>query len=301
MATIPVNLNGSVPEPPARPTIDVSVVTGTLNRLRLLKSCIESVRLNGFSGKIEIVAVDGGSTDGTLKWLAKQRDISTIVQPNYKIEIPGLRPRLAHSWGEFMNIGFRACQGKWVLMISDDLILSLGCIQKGFDMLERLIAQGHPVGAGALFYRDYPRELRYHVKLLPRSVVLVNHGFFLREALGNIQYIDEHSYEFYAADGDLCMRLAGVGYEIAPLDGCLADHLAHLPDFRRLFGKAKPKAVADYAAFEQRWGEPASAGSRVYSDCQPTDQSYRKLWQLAPIQCALSASIHCYSKFSQLA
>jgi hypothetical protein len=97
------------------------------------------------------------------------------------------------------------------------------------------------------------------------------------------------------------MRLAGVGYEIAPLDGCLADHLAHLPDFRRLFGKAKPKAVADYAAFEQRWGEPASAGSRVYSDCQPTDQSYRKLWQLAPIQCALSASIHCYSKFSQLA
>ena len=295
------DVSESPTDPPIHSAIDVSVVTGTLNRLRLLKPSIESVRRNGFSGKLEVIVVDGGSSDGTVKWLAQQRDIFTIVQPNYKIAGAGNVSRLAHSWGEFMNIGFRACKGKWVLMISDDLILSCGCIQKGFEMLERLGEQGDAVGAGAFFFRDYPRDLRYHVKRLPGGVVLVNHGFFLRAALKDIQYIDEHSFEFYAADGDLCMRLAGAGYEIAPLDGCLADHLAHLPDYRRLFGKAKPKAVADYAAFEQRWGEPASVGSRVYSDCQPADQSYRKLWQLAPIQCALSASIHCYSRFSQLA
>ena len=286
--------------PPIHPEIDVSVVTGTLNRLRLLKPSIESVRRNGFSGKLEIIVVDGGSSDGTVKWLAQQRDIFTIVQPNYKIAGTGQSSRLAHSWGEFMNIGFRACNGKWVLMISDDLILSHGCIEKGFEMLERLGEHGSAVGAGAFFFRDYPRDFRYHVKRLPGGVVLVNHGFFLRAALKTIQYIDEHSFEFYAADGDLCMRLARAGYDIAPLDGCLADHLAHMPNYHRLFGNVAPKGAADFAVFERRWGEPASAGSPMYSDCQPTDQAYRKLWRLAPIQCALSAAFGYYRRFSRL-
>ena len=297
---MPAESNGDSYQPPVNTAIDVSVVTGTLNRVKLLKPCIESVRNNGFSGKIEIIAVDGGSTDGTLKWLAKQRDIFTIVQPNYKIERQGQSPRLAHSWGEFMNIGFRACKGRWILMISDDLILSRGCIQKGFNMLEQALQEGQSIGAGALIYRDYPRELRYHFKRLPGGVVLVNHGFFLKEVLETIDFIDEDNFEFYAADGDLCMRIAKAGYEIVPLEGCMADHLAHLPNYRRLFRKEKPKGVSDFATFERRWGQPASSGELVYSNCQPTDRSYKKLWQLAPAQCALSAAVGRYSRFRQL-
>ena len=34
---------------------------------------------------MEIIVIDGGSTDGTCDWLAKQRDILTIIQPNYTI------------------------------------------------------------------------------------------------------------------------------------------------------------------------------------------------------------------------
>lgn len=294
---MPAGLPGSSPNPKLSSAIDVSVVFGTLNRLSLLKHSVESVRQNGFSGNYEIVAVDGGSTDGTVEWLAQQRDILTIVQPNYKIVELGKPTRLAHSWGEFMNIGFRACKGKWILMISDDLILCHGCIEKGFETLGRRVEQGGAVGAGAFLFRDYPREVRYHFKRLPGGTVLVNHGFFLREALETVQFIDEDNFEFYAADGDLCMRLARAGYDIMPLDGCLAEHLAHLPNYRRLFGKVRPKGGADFVAFEQRWGKPASAGSLVYSDCQATDQSYRILWRLAPIQCALSVALRCYSRF----
>ena len=58
---------------------------GSKNRKNLLKATINSIRTNGFNGNIEIIVVDGGSTDGTCDWLAKQTDVFTIVQPNYSI------------------------------------------------------------------------------------------------------------------------------------------------------------------------------------------------------------------------
>ena len=51
----------------------ISVVMGSKNRKNLLKATINSIRTNGFNGNIEIIVVDGGSTDGTCDWLAKQQ------------------------------------------------------------------------------------------------------------------------------------------------------------------------------------------------------------------------------------
>ena len=62
---------------------DISVVLGSKNRKKLIKATIESIRKNKFNGSIEIVVVDGGSTDGTCDWLAEQTDVITIIQPNY--------------------------------------------------------------------------------------------------------------------------------------------------------------------------------------------------------------------------
>ena len=51
---------------------DISVVLGSKNRKNLLKATINSIRKNGFHGNLEIIVIDGGSTDGTCSWLAKQ-------------------------------------------------------------------------------------------------------------------------------------------------------------------------------------------------------------------------------------
>ena len=50
---------------------DMSVVLGTLDRKRYLKKTIESIRneLEGSGIKYEIIVVDGGSRDGTRRWL----------------------------------------------------------------------------------------------------------------------------------------------------------------------------------------------------------------------------------------
>ena len=44
---------------------------GSKNRKNLLKATINSIRTNGFNGNIEIIVVDGGSTDGTCVLVSK--------------------------------------------------------------------------------------------------------------------------------------------------------------------------------------------------------------------------------------
>lgn len=83
---------------------DISVVLGSKNRKKLIRATIESIRRNNFNGSMEIIVIDGGSTDGTCDWLAKQRDVFTIIQPNYNIvDLDGIQKR-KHSWGEFMYL-----------------------------------------------------------------------------------------------------------------------------------------------------------------------------------------------------
>ena len=65
------------------PKILISAVLGTYNRLKFLKLTIDSIRKELEDIQHEIIVVDGGSTDGTLKWLFKQKDIISIIQ-NYK-------------------------------------------------------------------------------------------------------------------------------------------------------------------------------------------------------------------------
>lgn len=88
---------------------DISVVLGSKNRKNLLKATINSIRKNGFHGNLEIIVIDGGSTDGTCSWLAKQKDIFTMIQPNYKMtDSEGIRV-LAHSWGGVYEYSFQIC------------------------------------------------------------------------------------------------------------------------------------------------------------------------------------------------
>ena len=59
----------------------IATVVVTFNRLELLKECICSLKEQ--TRKIdEIFVINNSSTDGTEEWLNKQKDITTITQPN---------------------------------------------------------------------------------------------------------------------------------------------------------------------------------------------------------------------------
>jgi glycosyltransferase involved in cell wall biosynthesis len=244
-------------ECPRRP--DVSIVLGSLNRCNLLKQSLRSIRTNGFSGTLEIIVVDGGSRDGTCRWLAQQRNVLTLVQPNYQVAQPDGLNRRAHTWGEFMNLGFRLARAPWILMISDDLLVCPGAIQQGLEQLRDLQRQGIRVGGGAMYWREYPRDRDYHVKLLPGGFAHVNHGFFWKEALAAVGYADETGFEFYGADGDLTMRLNLAGWGTVALDNAFAEHLNHRVRWRRLLSRrGRPESDKDMEAFERRYGHLGS-------------------------------------------
>jgi len=255
---------------------DISIVMGSKNRKNLIKATIESIRNNGFNGNIEIIVVDGGSTDGTCDWLAKQKDVFTIVQPNYSVvNESGIKVK-AHSWGEFMNIGFKATHSDYICMVSDDLILAPGCLQKGYDEMRTRIGKGEKIGGGAFYFREYPRHDYYRIIKLVKGYVNINHGFYYKPAMEAVGWLDEKTFNFYNGDGDVAMRLNLAGWETICLSECYALHLVHLPKGEKNLPAWYHK---DMESYEKLYG-PMNAGSLdISASCPKIDA--KPFWRYA--------------------
>ena len=232
---------------PYRPL--VSVVIGSYNRRKFLQEAIETVRENGVGIAYETIIVDGGSTDGSLGWLTKQKDLVTIVQHN-RGEFRG-QPIRRRSWGYFMNLGFKSAQGRYVLMISDDCLLLPGALARGLEHLQELEAEGRKIGGGAFYFRNWPQDREYYVQRTLGGKVMVNHGLYTREALEAVGFVDEDRYGFYKADGDLCLKMWEAGYEVVDCPGAYVEHFEGANVAVRKTNRAL--LAQDREAYRQRW------------------------------------------------
>jgi glycosyltransferase involved in cell wall biosynthesis len=205
----------------------VSVVLGSYNRKRFLKMTIQSLRkeLSSASFPHEIIVVDGGSTDGSLNWLIKQKDIITITQHNHGVWNGKKIPR--RSWGYFMNLGFKSAQGKYICMVSDDCLIVPDAIKNGHTLFEERLNAGDKIGAIAFYWRNWPEQKRYWIGHTLGGKLFVNHGLYLNNALTEIGYIDEDNFNFYHADGDLCLKLWNNGYTVIESPGSFIEHYSH--------------------------------------------------------------------------
>ena len=266
----------------------ISVVLGTYNRYRFLKLAIQSIReeLERFALGSEIIVIDGGSTDKTLKWLIKQKDVITIIQHNRDRE--GKKRR---SWGYFMNLGFKCAQGKYVCMLSDDCLVVPNAIVNGYKLFEKK----QKIGALAFYWREWPKDKTYHVGLTEGNNVFVNHGMYLRKVLEEVGYIDEERYSFYCADADLCLKMLEKGYKTLPSPDSYIEHYPHANQKVRISNVKK--FDKDISMFLRRWSNKFATKEKLadefkfFYDETKTGKGFKSLeWQSATL---------LYSKFKR--
>lgn len=227
----------------------VSVVIGTYNRLRYLRATLESVRDELAGTPHEIIVVDGGSDDGTLRWLVRQKDVIAIVQHN-RGEWRGQRIE-RRSWGYFMNLGFKAAQAPLICMLSDDCLVVPGAIRNGLRTHEAESATQR-IGAVAFWWRNWPDDDVYRIGRAFGDRMFVNHGLYLREGLEAVSFVDEDSFGFYHADGDLALRLAEAGYACVASPDSYVEHIADANPVVRASNLATQQR--DWETYRDRWG-----------------------------------------------
>jgi len=116
----------------------VSVIMPTFNSIRTIEACLKSIRRQDYQGKVEIIAADGGSTDGTLSVLKK-----------YHCQIVGERtgnPEKAKA------IGLKEAKGELVLLMASDNVLP----DKNWLKIMIRSLEKNPEAVGA-----YPRRYAY--------------------------------------------------------------------------------------------------------------------------------------------
>ncbi|MCL4255132.1 MAG: glycosyltransferase, partial [Anaerolineae bacterium] len=177
----------------------VSIVMGAYNRLEFLKLAIESARQETADLPHEIIVVDGGSDDGSIEWLALQKDVITIIQYN-RGEFNG-KPISRRPWGYFMNLGFKSAQADYILMMSDDTIFHKGAIHNAIAFIQEKQAAGRKIGAVPFYFHDIGHEEAHQYKVHTLfGKPLLNHGIYLKDAFTAVGFADDVNYEFYASD-----------------------------------------------------------------------------------------------------
>ena len=236
----------------------VSVVLGTYNRLPFLKHCISTLRaeLSSCDFESEIIVIDGGSSDGTIKWLTAQKDVVSIIQHNRgKWKGKEIKRR---SWGYFMNLGFKSAQGKYVCMISDDCLVVPGALKNGFDFFEKKLSEGRQVGAVPFYWRNWPIQKEYMICYAIGDKLHLNHGLFLNEALKAVNYIDEDTFHFYYADSDLSLKIWDAGYECLESPTSFIEHYADANTEVRRSNNQKEKE--DLQNYKEKWNKLMTRG-----------------------------------------
>lgn len=200
----------------------LSIVLGTLNRLPHLQKCIASARSSCGGLDHEIIVVDGGSVDGTLRWLRERRN-----------EIITIEQGAAYGAVYAYNAGFAAAEGEYVAALNDDCIVVGDTLARACQYLDDTAQCGQV----AIPWHDKgDKDARVmHVSLGRQmlDVIYANFGV-TRRWLGDKMGWWGNYLEHYGGDCELSFMIWHSGYTVDELVGGMIEHSRVQDNTRRI-------------------------------------------------------------------
>jgi glycosyltransferase involved in cell wall biosynthesis len=258
--------------------MDISIVSGTYNRLDYLQRMVQSVR-NSFANiyglEYEIVLVDGGSTDTTQEWCKQQPDIKLIEHKELLGAVKAF------------NDGAYTATGKYVIMANDDIEFVGNSIAIALVYMET-----HPNCGGGCFWqdrdgRDWHVEGMQAVRRQGRKVERVHVyyaqvGIFPKWLGDHVgwwcdeqeygHYLKHQDYKMakdtrlglhtYGGDNELSARIIDLGFRVEPITpkeplAKITDKEAKdgLREINNITGGHDPKAVQGHHPDSWKYGQ----------------------------------------------
>ena len=197
-------------------TADISLIIGTYNRLNKLKKTINSI-INNFYGnlKVEIILIDGGSTDGTYQYFNSIKNKFYSAQYFNEGKLNGVV--------KAYNVGYMMATGRYTSWLSDDFVLQKDCLK---EMMKACVTSRKK---DILAYLNDLNDGRGyhcpHVAKKPFCYIGTMLTSSLRESFGWIE-----DYKTYGVDIDQCYRIYRWGGRVIPVKGALIKHDIDLND-----------------------------------------------------------------------
>lgn len=270
--------------------MDISIVSGTYNRLGYLQKMVESGRasLKGVHGlEHEFVLVDGNSQDGTQEWCEGQPDVRLVRHGSLLGAVRAF------------NDGAFAARGDYVVMANDDVEFIGDTLLRAWCFMQA----NSDCGVGC-FYQDRGGR-DWHVEEMPcvrdgqqahapyGQVCIVPKwlGDRVRWWCSEDEYLEVQRRDgrvrplhTYGGDCELSAQIYQLGFQVTPIQGCMIHDSEPNDDLRRInniTGGHDPRAVRGHHPDSWSWGRkwrdrytnlvgPVIKDSPVYENPLPT-------------------------------
>jgi len=225
--------------------MQISIVTGTYNRLLLLKRMVASAHESAGDLTHEIVIVDGGSTDGTLEWVREQPGLVLIEHGELRGAIAAYNDGYAKACGEFVVTG------------NDDVTFDGDTLTQAHAHL----LQNPQVGMVA-FGQKYQKRGQPE-KPIVSGVFGYTYGQcnMCRRWLGDLAgWWGDEGMKTYGGDTRLSLRLWEMGWPTVAVSGCTVTDYEHQDELREINSDSPWKAARgrgephpDLITFNRHW------------------------------------------------
>ncbi len=237
--------------------MDISIVSGTYNRIDYLKRMVTSVRTSigdVYGLRCEIVLVDGNSQDGTQEWCQTQLDIKLIQHEELLGAVKAF------------NDGAYAATGQYVILANDDIEFLGNSIWLAYIYMLNY----SDCGIGC-FNQDRRRQHmpddhpnKYDIEYMPVVVDDKQQSWpygqvcIVPKWLGDKVGWWGNYLHTYGGDNEISSQIYDLGFKVSPIPGTkIRDNEAddELRTINNIDGGKDPRAVRGYHPDSAKWGD----------------------------------------------